>query len=64
MHTLIGVPTNVKYHKTVIALSVFVNHGMLILNSLWVLLRLSLMGSLTKLDTLAVLVTVHLPRIH
>ncbi len=64
MRTLLGMPVDVKYPKTVMALTSFVNHGMLILNSLWVLLRLNSMGSLTRLDSLAVLVIGNLPRIH
>ncbi len=59
-----GMPANMKYHRVVIALTFFVIHGKLILNSLQVLLRLSLMGSLTILDSLTVLVTAQLPRIH
>ncbi len=39
MHTLLGMPVNVKYHKIVIALTSYVIHGTLILNSRQVLLR-------------------------
>ncbi len=63
-HTLTGMPSNANYHKLIIALTFIVNHGMLILNFLWVLPRLLLMGSLMKLDSLAVLVRAHLSRIH
>ncbi len=42
--------------QTSISTYYFVSHGILILNSLWVLSRLHLMGSLMKLDSPAVLV--------